>query len=166
MPCQQATQETSLLTRTGSDESMRVTAKKRMAQVSFGVYAGLFWCICRALRLLLCSRRSLSLVVSVSVCGNPHELAPRTSAQLPRIYITEEDFRDMTEDGLLCSADGTLTRAQFDRMMRMQIKLYVQRQASCALVGEEAGGSKAVSIFQVDFVVCCGRRRRRWWWWW
>ena len=148
MPCQQATQETSLLTRTGSDESMRVTAKKRMAQVSFGVYAGLFWCICRALS------------------GNPHELAPRTSAQLPRIYITEEDFRDMTEDGLLCSADGTLTLAQFYSMMRMQIKLYVQRQASCALVGEEAGGSKAVSIFQVDFVVCCGRRRRRWWWWW
>ena len=59
----------------------------------------------------------------------------------------------MTGDGLLCSPDGTMTKAQFDQMIRMQIKLYVQRQASCALVGEGAGGGKHVTVFQLKYIV-------------
>mmetsp|Transcript_39241 Transcript_39241/g.91700 ORF Transcript_39241/g.91700 Transcript_39241/m.91700 type:complete len:683 (-) Transcript_39241:22-2070(-) len=43
------------------------------------------------------------------------------------IVITEEDWEVLTEKGRACNSDGTVTLDQWDRIMRKQVKAYVQR---------------------------------------
>ena len=52
----------------------------------------------------------------------------------PRIKFLEEDWRNITNDGSLCSADYTLTLSQFQQVMHNQVTLYVQRMASKTLI--------------------------------
>mmetsp|Transcript_69315 Transcript_69315/g.184871 ORF Transcript_69315/g.184871 Transcript_69315/m.184871 type:complete len:352 (-) Transcript_69315:105-1160(-) len=44
--------------------------------------------------------------------------------------VVQEDFDIITEGGALCGHDGLLTSAEFEALMRNQLKLYVQRHMS------------------------------------
>ena len=62
----------------------------------------------------------------------------------PRVKLLEEDWRDMTNDGELCSDDHTLTSHPFFEVMRNQVTLYVQRMASKTLYTEQKQNGKEI----------------------
>ena len=44
-----------------------------------------------------------------------------------RINLTEEDFAILVENGRMCFEDRTINLSQWDRIMRKQMKMHVQR---------------------------------------
>ena len=60
----------------------------------------------------------------------------------PPIFVSDSDFLAFTRGGTLCGPDGQLGPAEFETVMREQIRLYVQvravqEKAIVALVGRE-----------------------------
>ena len=46
---------------------------------------------------------------------------------IPKISLTHEDFVLITNNGEYCDSDGSITPANFDLMIRDQLKAYVHR---------------------------------------
>ena len=51
------------------------------------------------------------------------------------MYDIRSDFCFITDNGALCDANGTIGEAEFQNIMRLQIRLYTQAERG----GEEGG---------------------------
>ena len=88
----------------------------------------------------------------------------------PRIFVSDSDFIAMTRDGQLCNPAGRLGPAEFERMMREQIRLYAQVLAmgGCRPVGpgrrDDCAPPASLKCQQCNYTEGhsqCGARRGR-----
>lgn len=63
------------------------------------------------------------------------------------IHLSEEDFNIITYDKKWCNRKGLLGVDEFERVMRDQLKLYVQRQMARSMVAARCAGSQVPSPF-------------------
>ena len=62
----------------------------------------------------------------------------------PRITCTHEDWNYYTQEGQLCSLDGTLDRPRFEMVIRQQLRNYVSR--NIALTGSMPINSSSMAV--------------------
>lgn len=61
----------------------------------------------------------------------PPSLFVYTQAFHPRIHVTDSDFASMTNNGALCNAKGQLGPAEFERVIRRQVRDWVASGSYC-----------------------------------
>ena len=64
----------------------------------------------------------------------------------PRIHLSDSDFAVITQNGALCDATGRLGPAEFETVMRQQIRSYHQRQLCNTLWVSNADRSQTVML--------------------
>uniref|UniRef100_A0A6U5CI52 PH domain-containing protein n=3 Tax=Hemiselmis andersenii TaxID=464988 RepID=A0A6U5CI52_HEMAN len=67
----------------------------------------------------------------------------------PMIYLSEEDFDAITCGRELCNEEGQITYESFERIMKIQLKLYVQRQMANAMELADRSGSQSSTVLFV-----------------
>ena len=76
----------------------------------------------------------------------------------PRIHLSESDYAVLTQGGALCDENGNLGPEQFEEALRNQMKLYMQRQLSNALI---LGASSRTELVQLGTLKAVLREQGR-----
>ena len=64
--------------------------------------------------------------------------------------MSEEDFNILVENGKMCFEDSTVNVSQFERIMRKQLKMHVQRDLTDVMAMYD-------DMVEVRFLGCCVR---------
>ena len=70
----------------------------------------------------------------------------------PPIYCSASDFASISQNGALCDANGDLGPAEFETIMRQQVRLYTQRQVVETLMHGQASAADFVQLEALKFV--------------
>ena len=79
-------------------------------------------------------------------------LSPSAQDFTPPIHVSASDFASITQNGALCDANGDLGPAEFEALLRQQVRLYTQRQVVETLMHGQASAADFVMLETLKIV--------------